>query len=165
VVTVEDDSKLRIDAFVQQQDAPFVHAGDSVDIVDAANPGRKIKATLTRVSGALDPRTRTMLVEALLDNSNKMLLGGSFAYMTLHVPEPTATQIPVGALITRGADQFIALVDKDSRLHFVKIEIASTDGDTLTLAEGLMPGTEIAVNLPGDAADGARVQPVSAAAN
>ncbi len=142
VVTVEDDSKLRIDAFVQQQDAPFVHAGDKVDIVDAANPNRKIEATLTRVSGALDPRTRTMLVEALLDHPKEMLLGGSFAYMTLHVPEPTATQIPVGALITRGSDQFIALVDKDLRLHFVKIEVASTDGDTITLAQGLKPGTE-----------------------
>jgi len=133
--------------------------------VDAANPGRKIKATLTRVSGALDPRTRTMLVEAQLDNRKDMLLGGSFAYMTLHVPEPSATQIPVGALITRGSDQFIALVGKDSRLQFVKIEVASTDGDTLTLAEGLRPGTEIAVDLPEDAIDGARVQATSVAAN
>ena len=165
VVTVEDDSKLRIDAFVQQQDAPFVHAGDKVDIVDAANPNRKIEATLTRVSGALDPRTRTMLVEALLDHPKEMLLGGSFAYMTLHVPEPTATQIPVGALITRGSDQFIALVDKDSRLHFVKIEVASTDGDTITLAQGFKPGTEIAVDLPEDATDGAQVQTMNAAAN
>lgn len=163
VVTVEDDSKLRIDAFVQQQDAPFVHAGDKVDIVDAANPGRKIEATLTRVSGALDPRTRTMLVEAQLNNPKEMLLGGSFAYMTLHVPEPTATQVPVGALITRGSDQFIALVDKNSRLHFIKIGVASTDGDTITLAEGLRPGTEIAVDLPEDATDGALVQPVMAA--
>ena len=165
VVTVEDDSKLRIDAFVQQQDAPFVHAGDKVDIIDAANSGRKIEATLTRVSGALDPRTRTMLVEAMLDNPKHALLGGSFAYMTLHVPEPTATQIPVGALITRGSDQFIAVVDKNSRLHFIKIAVASTDGDTITLAQGLNPGTEIAVDLPEDATDGALVQTVSAAAN
>jgi hypothetical protein len=106
-----------------------------------------------------------MLVEALLDNPKEMLLGGSFAYMTLHVPEPTATQIPVGALITRGSDQFIALVDKNSRLHFIKIAVASTDGDIITLAQGLNPGTEIAVDLPEDATDGALVQTVSAAAN
>ena len=40
VVTVEDDSKLRIDAYVQQQVAPFVHAGDKAHIIDAANSGR-----------------------------------------------------------------------------------------------------------------------------
>jgi RND family efflux transporter MFP subunit len=161
VVTVSDDSKLRIDAFVQQQDAPFVHAGDAVDIVDAANPARKISAKVARVSGALDPRTRTMLVEAVLDNPGEALLGGSFAYMTLHVPEPSATQIPVGAMITRGSDQFIALVGKDSRLHLAKIQIASTDGDTITLAQGLKPGTQIAVDLPEDATDGSLVQPVT----
>jgi membrane fusion protein (multidrug efflux system) len=161
VVTVSDDRKLRIDAFVQQQDAPFVHAGDRADIVDASNPSRKISATVTRVSGALDPRTRTMLVEVMLDNPDETLLGGSFAYMTLHVPEPSATQIPVGALITRGSDQFIALVGQDSRLHFVKIQVASTDGDTITLAQGLKPGTKIATDLPQEAADGSLVQPVA----
>ena len=103
-------------------------AGDNADIVDAANKNRKISAKVSRVSGALDPRTRTMLVEVMLDNPDETLLSGSFAYMTLHVPEPTATQIPVGAMITRGSDQFIALVDQNSRLHLVKIQVAATDG-------------------------------------
>ena len=165
VVTVSDDTKLRIDAFVQQQDAPFVHAGDSADIVDAANQSRKLSAKVSRVSGALDPRTRTMLVEVMLDNPNESLLSGSFAYMTLHVPEPSATQIPVGAMITRGADQFIALVDQNSRLHLVKIQVAATDGDSITLANGLKPGTRIAVDLPPEAVDGALVQPVTASAD
>jgi RND family efflux transporter MFP subunit len=164
VVTVSDDSKLRIDAFVQQQDAPFVHAGDPADIVDSTNPARKISAKVSRVSGALDPRTRTMLVEVMLDNKDDTLLGGSFAYMTLHVPVPSATQIPVGALITRGSDQFIALVDSGSHLHLVKIKVASTDGDVITLAQGLNPGTRIAVDLPAEATDGMLVQPVMASA-
>ena len=38
------------------------------EIVDAANTGRSITAKITRVSGQLDPRTRTMLVEVVLDN-------------------------------------------------------------------------------------------------
>ena len=161
VVTVSDDRRLRIDAFVQQQDAPFVHAGDTADIVDSTNPARKISAKVSRVSGALDPRTRTMLVEVMLDNPHGTFLSGSFAYMTLHVPQPSATQIPVGAMITRGSDQFIALVGKNSRLHLVKIQIASTDGDTITLARGLAPGTRIAVDLPAEAVEGGLVQPVA----
>jgi membrane fusion protein, multidrug efflux system len=160
VVTISDDRKLRIDAFVQQQDAPFVHPGDDADIVDAANPSRKIAAKVWRVSGALDQRTRTMLVEVLLDNPDQTLLSGSFAYMTLHVPHPSATQIPVGALITRGPDQFIAVVDSGSRLRFVKVQVASTDGDAVTLAQGLKPGTRIAVDLPDEALDGGSVQAV-----
>jgi RND family efflux transporter MFP subunit len=159
VVTISDDTRLRIDAYVQQDVAPFVHEGDTVQIVDAASSGRSITARLTRVSGQLDPRTRTMLVEAVVDNQSRFFLGGSFAYMTLHVPVPSSTQVPVGALITRGDDQFIAVVGSDSRLHYIKVAVASTDGDTVTLATGVKAGTRIAVDLPAEAADGTLVNP------
>ena len=160
-----DDRKLRIDAFVQQQDAPFVHAGDNADIVDAANSGRKIQATLTRVSGALDPRTRTMLVEVMLDNPKTRAVGRQLRLYDLACARAHRHADSRGRADHAGIDQFIAVVDRNSRLHFIKIAIASTDGDTITLAQGLNPGTEIAVDLPEDATDGALVQTVSAAAN
>ncbi|HUE65449.1 MAG TPA: efflux RND transporter periplasmic adaptor subunit [Rhizomicrobium sp.] len=163
VVTVSDDTRLRIDAYVQQGVAPFVHEGDTAQIVDAANTGRSITAKITRVAGQLDTRTRTMLVEVQLDNKDRFLLGGSFAYMTLHVPVTGATQVPVGALVTRGNDQFVAVLGADSRLHYIKVAIASTDGDSVNLAEGIKPGTRIAVNLPAEATDGGLVQPAQTA--
>jgi RND family efflux transporter MFP subunit len=164
VVTISDDTRLRIDAYVQQDVAPFVHEGDSAEIVDAANTGRSVSAKITRVAGQLDPRTRTMLVEVVLDNRERFLLGGSFAYMTLHVPVSSATQVPVGALVTRGNDQFVAVVGSDSRLHYVKVVVASTDGDTVALAGGIKPGTRLAVDLPAEASDGTLVNPVKSAA-
>jgi RND family efflux transporter MFP subunit len=160
VVTISDDTRLRVDAYVQQDVASFVHEGDTVQIVDAANSGRSITARLTRGSGQLDPRTRTMLVEAVVDNQQRFFLGGSFAYMTLNVPVTSSTQVPVGALITRGDDQFIAVLGPDSRLHYIKVAVASTDGDTVTLASDIKPGTRIAVDLPAEAGDGALVNPV-----
>jgi RND family efflux transporter MFP subunit len=165
VVTVSDDTRLRIDAYVQQDVAPFVHEGDNAQIVDAASTGRSLTAKITRVAGQLDPRTRTMLVEVQLDNKNRFLLGGSFAYMTLHVPVTSATQVPVGALITRGNDQFVAVVGDDSRLHYIKVVVASTDGDIVSLAGGIKPGTRIAVDLPAEAVDGALVQPARSPAS
>ena len=163
VVTVSDDTRLRIDAYVQQEVAPFVHDGDSAQIVDAANTGRSITANVTRVSGELDPRTRTMLVEVVLDNKKQFLLGGSFAYMTLHVPVSSATQVPVGALITHGNEQFVAIVGSDSRLHYARVTVASTDGDIVNLAGGIMPGARVAVDLPAEATDGGLVQPAQSA--
>jgi len=73
------------------------------------------------------------------------------------VPVNSATQVPVGALITRGNDQFVAIVGSDSRLHYIKVAVASTDGDTVTLATGIKPGTKLAVDLPAEATDGGLV--------
>jgi len=165
VVTISDDTRLRIQAYVQQDVAPFVHEGDTAEIVDAANTGRSVTAKVTRVSGQLDPRTRTMLVEVELDNRNRFLLGGSFAYLTLHVPVTSAIQVPVGALITKGNDQFVAVVGPDSRLHYIKVAIGSTDGDTVTLAGGIKSGTQLAVDLPPEAADGGLVRPIRSTAS
>jgi RND family efflux transporter MFP subunit len=162
IVTISDDRRLRIDAYVQQDVAPFVHEGDTAEIVDAANTGRSVTAKITRVSGQLDTRTRTMLVEVVMDNQENFLLGGSFAYMTLHVPVTSAVQVPVGALVTRGNDQFVAVLGRDSRLHYIKVAIGSTDGDTVTLAGGVKPGTELAVDLPAEASDGSLVHAVRA---
>lgn len=162
VVTISDDTRLRIDAFVQQDVAPFVHVGDTAQIVDAANTGRSKTATVTRVSGQIDPRTRTMLVEVVMDNKDHFLLGGSFAYMTLHVPVSSATQVPVGAMISRGNDQFVAVVGSDSRLHYIKVSVASTDGDTVRLVGGIKPGTRLAVDAPDQASEGSLVDPVLA---
>ena len=43
VLTVADDSKLRVDVFVEQRDVPFVHVGDLADIADGANAARTIR--------------------------------------------------------------------------------------------------------------------------
>jgi hypothetical protein len=65
--------------------------------------------------------------------------------------------VPVGALVTRGNDQFVAVVGSDSRLHYIKVALASTDGDTVTLAGGIKPGTRLAVDIPAEASDGGLV--------
>ena len=86
MVTISDDSRIRVFAYVQQMDAPFVRVGDKAVISDASNPERKKVGTVTRMTGELDQKTRTMLIEVHLDNSDGFFIPGSFAYVTLHVP-------------------------------------------------------------------------------
>ena len=73
ILTISDDTRLRIYAYVQQSDAPFVHVGDRVDVSDASNPGRKKTAAITRMTGELDQKTRTMLVQVDIDNFEFLL--------------------------------------------------------------------------------------------
>src|SRR5262249_12635916 len=41
IMTISDDSQVRVYAYLQQADVPFVTVGDAVDVVDATNPERK----------------------------------------------------------------------------------------------------------------------------
>jgi membrane fusion protein, multidrug efflux system len=162
VMTISDDSRLRVYAYVQQQDVPFVHVGDTAEVVDASDPERRMMAKVSRMTGELDARTRTMQVEVNIDNSEGFLVPGSFAYVTLHVPIKSYPQIPVTGLLTRGTDQFVAVLD-DNVVRFKTVKVASTDGRVVSLADGIAPGEKVVINLPDEVTSGSRVQAVAAA--
>jgi RND family efflux transporter MFP subunit len=164
VLTVSDSSKLRVSTYVEQRDVPFVHVGDVVEVADASNPDRVVRATVSRFSGELDPRTRTLFVECDVDNAQGFLVPGSFVYVTLHVPVKSLPRIPVNALMFRGDAAFVAKVDDGGAVHFRPVKVAATDGAMATVADGLALGEHVAMNLPGEVADGGRIQPVAAIA-
>lgn len=159
IMTVSDDSRLRVYCYVQQQDVPFINVGDLADVVDASNPERRMKAKISRMTGELETRTRTMQIEINIDNTEGFLVAGSFANVTVHIPIKSYPQIPVSGLLIRGADAFVAMVEND-KLAYKKIRIASTDGNTVTVAEGIRQGDRIAINLPDEVTEGSKVQPI-----
>lgn len=160
VMTVSDDSRLRVFAYVQQTDVPFVSVGDEAEVIDASNPDRTRKATVTRMTGELDVRARAMQIEINIDNSDNFMVAGSFAYVAIHIPIRSYPQIPVSGLIIRGEDSLVAVLDNEN-LRFRRVKVASTDGNTISLAEGLKAGDRVAVNLPDEVSDGAKIQPIS----
>ncbi|HEY0423287.1 MAG TPA: efflux RND transporter periplasmic adaptor subunit, partial [Rhodopila sp.] len=161
VLTVADDSKLRVDVFVEQRDVPFVHVGDLAEIADGANSARTIQARIARTSNELDPRTRTLFVELDVDNADRFLVPGSFAYVTLHIPMRSYPEIPVAGLIVRGTRTMIADLDSDQIVHLRPVTVATTDGIRAMLSEGATVGQKVAINLPDEVNDGGRVQPVA----
>ena len=158
MITVSDDSRLRVFCYVQQQDVPYVNVGDAADVVDATNPKRKIQAKITRMTGELETRTRTMQIEINIDNAEGFLVAGSFAYVTIHIPIQSYPQIPVSGLLVRGTDTMVAMVENDT-LRYKPIKVASTDGNVVTVAEGLRQGDRVAINLPDEVQNGSKVQP------
>jgi membrane fusion protein (multidrug efflux system) len=161
VLTIADDTRLRVDVFVEQRDVPFVHAGDLADVADGSDSARKVKARIARTSNELDPRTRTLFVELDVDNADHFLVPGSFAYVTLHIPVRSYPEVPVAGLIVRGTRTMIADLGSGQTVHLRPVTVASTDGIRAMLSEGATVGQLVAINLPDDVGDGGRVQPVT----
>lgn len=159
VLTLADDSKLRVDVFVDQTDVPFVHVGDTAEVEDGANADRKRTARVARTANALDPRTRTLLVELEVDNQDHFLVPGSFTYVTLHVPVRSYPEVPVAGLVVRGTRTFLADLAGDKTVHFLPVTVARTDGISASLTDGAVVGHQVVLNLPDEVSDGGRVQP------
>jgi membrane fusion protein (multidrug efflux system) len=161
VVTIADESRLRVDVFVEQRDVPFVHVGDLADVTDGANSERTVQARIARTSHELDPRTRTLFVELDVDNADRFLVPGSFAYVTLHIPVQSYPEVPVAGLIVRGTRTMIADLGSDQTVHLRPVTVANTDGISALLAQGATVGQLVAINLPDEVGDGGRVRPAN----
>ena len=158
VLTISDNSKLRIGVYVEQRDVPYVRIGDGADVSDASDPTRRLTAKISRSAGALDPRTRTLYVEIDVDNANNFLVPGAFAYVTLHLPARSYPQLPAAALIMRGGKSYVASVTADGKAELRSVTVAGTDGSNFTASEGVKEGDRVAINLPSEIADGDPVQ-------
>jgi RND family efflux transporter MFP subunit len=162
IVSVAKGDKLRVYVYLDQASAPFVRSGDVATIRVPERPGWSRQAKVTRASGALSPRTRTMQTEVDIENADGAILPGSYVDVELAVNVPTLLEMPAEALVTRGDKTQVAVVDGQSHVHYRPVVVADDDGQTVRLVDGVSDGDRVALNLGNEAVEGSAVQVVDA---
>jgi multidrug efflux pump subunit AcrA (membrane-fusion protein) len=116
---------------------------------------------VARTANALDPTSRTLLVDINVLNPEGVLLPGMSAQVDLNTSRRDAPlMIPAEALIIRSNGSEVAVVRPDGTVHIQKIEIGRDYGDRLEVLNGLREGDSIIQN-PGDVVtEGMKVEPV-----
>jgi len=161
IVDLADVGRVRLLVYVGQDVAPFVRVGDEGTITIDQHPEVRIAAHVRRLTDALDPRTRTMLVELWPDEAGAFrLVSGLFVHVALRVEVPVLPSIPAEALAARGERLQVALV-QDGKLHFADVEPGLNDGKRVQIRKGLRGDEVIALSPPSDLGDGAPVRPLA----
>jgi multidrug efflux pump subunit AcrA (membrane-fusion protein) len=88
---VADLSSLWLKAKVYEADIPLVKVGQRVDVQVESLPNTTIRATVTYVSFALDPQTRTLDARMEVPNKDLVLRPGMFATAIIKAPAVPAT--------------------------------------------------------------------------
>jgi len=159
---VAQTGTLRTYVNVPQNDVNSVHVGQAAALTVSHFPGRSFRGTVTRAANALDPATRTMLVEVDVPNDDGALLPGTYAEVDLSGSRANPpVVVPAAAIIFRTDGAQVAVVQPDRTLHLQKITVGRDYGDRVEIVQGLAEGTVI-VAAPGDTArEGAAIVPVS----
>ncbi|MHB1847250.1 MAG: efflux RND transporter periplasmic adaptor subunit [Deltaproteobacteria bacterium] len=160
LVELQEVGRLRIYVYLGQDDAQLVRQGDPCELVSDDHPDQPISASVTRMAGALDPRTRTMLTEIDVDNHAGLILPGGFVHARLKLHGRPFPVLPSEALVSRG-DKLFAVVVTNDHAHFVEIETGEDNGTSIEIRRGLKGGEWVALNVSTDLEDGAAVQPVA----
>ncbi len=160
VVTIADLSKLRIYVYVEQRDAAALKDGDSVLITLTERPDVHIRANITRIAGELDARTRMMLCEVDIENKNDIIVPGSYVQVHVKLPvdgQAKALTVPSIALIIHSDKTMVAVIGKDSILHYKEVKILLNTGEKSCLT-GITEGDRVALSVGESLPEGQKVR-------
>ena len=116
-------------------------------------PGRQFPGKLVRNADAIDPATRTLLVEVDVNNRSGELLPGSYAQVHLKLASgPPTVLLPVSALIFRADGLQVATLDGD-RARLVPITMGRDFGTQVEVVSGLNPGQRVIDSPPDSLVD------------
>ena len=157
---VADVHKLRLYVSVPQVYANRLQANMSAGVEVPEHPGLQYAARLVGDSRSVSDATGAVLIQLEVDNSERSLLPGDYANVTLTLPSSgSAIQIPASALIFQKEGTLVAVVDANAEAReAVAVEIAHDFGNALEIASGLKGDERIVDNPPDTLIDGQQVQ-------
>jgi RND family efflux transporter MFP subunit len=127
-------------------------------------PSQTFTGKLVRTSRAIDPSSRTLLVEIDVDNRAGKLLPGAYAQVHMGVENAVVPMIlPVSALIFRAEGLQVATVVKGpngDQAKLVHIALGQDDGNTVQVVSGIDANSQVVINPPDSIIDGEQVRVV-----
>jgi len=161
---MDDEHTMRVYVNVPQVDSPSCTTGTPADLTLEQYPGQRFHGKVVRTSRAIDPTSRTLLVEVDVPNPHALLVPGAYTqvHFQLRVVKQTLI-LPVSTLLFRQEGLRVVTVvrGKDGDVaRLVPITIGQDDGRVVQVIEGLQPDDEVVQSPPDSIVDGEKVRVV-----
>lgn len=152
---------LRIFVNVPQNYLSFVKQGMEGELLVREAGEKGFASKVTRHAGALDPATRTVLVELQVPNKDGHLLPGMYGQVKFQIvnSQPNIV-IPGTALLVNGEGIRVAAIDANDVVRLKEIHLGRDFGKEVEVVSGLAEKERV-INNPRDTLqDGTKVRPV-----
>ena len=151
--------KLRVYVSVPQIYSQAAKPGLTAELTLSEFPGRPFVGKLVRTANAIDPTSRTLLVEIAVNNPIGQLFTGSYAEVHLKLPTAAAAFIlPVNTLLFRSEGLRIAAVGDGQHVELRPITLGHDFGSEVEVIAGLSGGENVIVNPPDSLVTGETVR-------
>jgi RND family efflux transporter MFP subunit len=152
---------LRTYLNVPQSNASDVRVGQMASLATPELPERKFSGAVTRTANALDPASRTLLVEVQVPNPEGKLLPGMYVEVDLHLPTKNPPLlVPSDTLSVRPEGTMVAALDSSNAVHFQRVVVGRDYGSQIEILSGLSAGERVIANPNDSVQEGAKVHPV-----
>ena len=158
VVTIVRTNPLRIRIDIPEQAIPEVRVGQSVSITTSAWPDKNFAGRVARIAPNVSATSRTLTVEAEIDNSSGALKPGQFATVRIlqERAEP-AVLVPARAVITEAGVSRLYVI-KNGHAEQRIVQTGQTEGDLIEVKTGIAADEQIATSNLEQLSDGIAVK-------
>ena len=153
---------LRVQVAVPQTHAAGVRVGDPFQVTVPELANQIFPAKVARTANAVDPASRTLLVELELANADYRLLPGTYARITLQTRQDgRALLAPANVLLLRNDGPHVAVVGGNGNVRLEKVNLGRDFGITVEVLSGLQGHEVLIVNPTDDLRNGDVVEVIN----
>jgi RND family efflux transporter MFP subunit len=154
--------KLRVFARVPQVMSRGTVPGQVAQVSFSELPGRAFPAEVVRTAGAIDPDSRTLLVELSMDNSKNEILSGSYAQVRFdEAKKDSIPTLPANTVLFRSEGPQIGVVNEDNKVELRSVKVGRDFGQTLEILTGVGWKDRVIVSPPDSLRNGTTVALIS----
>lgn len=158
VATIARTNPLRLRIDIPEQAIGDVRVGQGVSIVVSAYPDRTFNGRLARISPNLTAASRTLTVEAEVENSDNLLKPGQFATVRIQQPQSEpAVLVPARAIHTEGTESHVFVI-KNGHAERRQVQVGQAEGDLVEIKSGVAADEPVATSNLDQLNDGATVR-------
>jgi multidrug efflux pump subunit AcrA (membrane-fusion protein) len=156
---------LRVYVNVPQIYSRSAVPGVQADLTLAEFPGRRFQGRLVRTADAIDPASRTLLIEIDVDNATGELLPGAYAEVHFKLASGTPTfTVPVNTLLFRTEGLRVGVL-RDGKAVLVPVVLGRDFGTEVEVVSGLDGSESVITNPPDSLVSGGEVRVAPQTAN
>jgi multidrug efflux pump subunit AcrA (membrane-fusion protein) len=158
VATVVNLNPLRVRIDIPEQAISQIHVGESVSVGVAAYPDRSFSGRVARVSPSVTTASRTLTVEADVENPKAELKPGQFATVRILLPQTeAAVLVPQRSLRAISGSTYVFVI-KNGHAEQRLVQSGQTEGDLVELKSGVAADEVVATSNVDQLSDGIAVK-------
>jgi RND family efflux transporter MFP subunit len=158
IATIVRTNPLRLRIDIPEQYLPLVRPGQTVSVTTSAYADRSFAGRVARISPNVTAASRTLTVEAEVDNGGGLLKPGQFASVRMQLPKSDpAVLIPASAVRTQESTSHVFVV-REGHVEDRVVQLGQAEGDLVEVKLGIREGELVATSNLEQLKDGAPVR-------
>jgi multidrug efflux pump subunit AcrA (membrane-fusion protein) len=146
VATIVRTNPLRIRIDIPEQSISEVKVGQSVSVTTSAWPDKNFAGRVARIAPNVSAQSRTLSVEAEIENGSGALKPGQFATVRiLQERSDPAVLVPARAVVTEAGVSRVFVI-KDGRAEQRVVQTGQTEADLIEVKNGVAADEQVATS-------------------